>query len=108
MLHLGMRVFASILTVFVLLLLAAPIIAHSKEIKKEKYCCKSKKTEEKRDNCCDKGCNPFLSCCGGMGFTFQKTEIVLQENFHSEKTFNFHYQAINSTYNNKLWLPPKV
>ncbi len=103
-----MRLLASILTVFVLLLSAAPVMAHSKEIKKEKHCCKSKKTEEKKDNCCDKGCNPFLSCCGGMGFTFQKTDIVLQENYTAEKSSNYHYHATHSNYTNELWIPPKV
>lgn len=103
-----MRIFAAILTVFVLLLSVAPVMAHSKEIKKEKHCCKNKKTEEKKDHCCDKGCNPFLTCCGGMGFTLQKNEIVFQEIFQSDKTSNFHYQATHSTYNNELWIPPKV
>jgi len=103
-----MRFFASILTTLVLLLTAMPNVAHAKEIKKEKHCCKSKNTEGKKDNCCDQGCNPFLSCCGGMGFTFQKIEIILQENYLAKKSSNYYYQATHSTYSNELWLPPKV
>ena len=103
-----MRFFASIVTLFVLLLTAMPAIAHAEEIKKEKHCCKSKKTEEKKDNCCDKGCNPFLSCCGGMGFVLQKIEIALKKMYPSKESANYHYQTIDSTYSNDLWLPPKV
>ena len=65
-------------------------------------------TEEKKDNCCDKGCNPFLSCCGGMGFVLQKIEIALKKMYPSKESANYHYQTIHSTYSNDLWLPPKV
>jgi hypothetical protein len=103
-----MRFFASILTVLVLLLTASPIVAHAKEIKKEKHCCKSKKTEEKKDNCCDKGCNPFLSCCGGMGFILAKSDFSLQEISHLKDDNNYAYLAIHSSYFNGMWQPPKI
>lgn len=103
-----MRFFASILTIFVLLLSATPLSAHKEEIKSEKHCCEKKKSEKKKDHCCNKGCNPFLSCCGGMGFILQKNELQTAPELSVKKETNFRYIAIHSNYINDLWQPPKI
>ncbi len=91
-----------------MLLSAAPVAAHGAEIKNEKHCCKKKKAEETKNHCCEKGCNPFLSCCGGMGFILQKNELQFTSRGYLEKELNFRYLASKSNYVNDLWQPPKI
>jgi hypothetical protein len=103
-----MRLFASILTVLVLLLTAAPNLAHAKEIKKEHSCCKTKKTAKKDHDCCSQNCNPFLSCCGGMGFILSKSDVQLQTLKLAKENNEYRYVAMHSNFFNDMWQPPKI
>lgn len=88
----------------------SPVHAHhSNKIKTEKCC--QKKTSKKDSNhkdCCDKGCNPFLSCCSLMGFTIEIFEPTYLIKSIDKSPLNFTYNEMLSAFEGKAWQPPKI
>lgn len=95
--------------VLILLLNAAPSHAHAPTEKKEQSCCKAKKTDtNKKKDCCENNCNPFVRCCSFMGFSVEKSELPLFTKVEKKTANNFHYTSMLSSYESELWQPPKV
>ena len=88
-----------------------PIVYSSGDNNKKEYSCciTGLETENSSENdCCENGCNPFINCCGMMGF-IPGNPIL----FSVSKTTIF--QLISDTYRDPIsdciidiWQPPKV
>lgn len=68
------------------------------------------KTDENHQNSCeDNGCNPFINCCGSMGFVGEKRQ---EFSFDQKKQFhelNFGYNSMHGTILlHEILDPPKV
>jgi hypothetical protein len=61
-----------------------------------------------KDDCCNKGCNPFVNCCGMMGFMltpFQEIAPTTLTTVHAESD---DYLDPQSQCAIDIWQPPKV
>ncbi len=107
-----MKFVATILSLFIIILLVAPVSALKSisSTKEPHTCCKSKKQpkQEEKGHCGSKSCNPFVSCCSMMGFIPVTYHLQLkQADQLSENTFN--YYSINLIgFSNENWHPPKI
>jgi hypothetical protein len=106
-----MKGFAFILSLLVLSIVTIPIVNTSGENnEKEHACCVLDHESENpsEDDCCENGCNPFINCCGMMGFIpGNPMQFTV-----SKTTF---FQLISDTYRDPIsdciidiWQPPRV
>ena len=79
-------------------------------------CCELKKDSPVSDespsnssnNCCEDGCNPFVNCCGMMGFIISDVVQLHQRTLQwSFQKIDF-YQNPISDFNIDIWHPPQV
>ncbi|MCX6180671.1 MAG: hypothetical protein NT150_01910 [Bacteroidetes bacterium] len=107
-----MKIFAAILSLFVLFLSAVPVKAHEEESTKKHSCCKVQKevpnNKHTSKGCCDKGCNPFLSCCSMMGFIPQESNLTFKKELISKEKFELYSENAISRFKGEAWHPPKV
>lgn len=64
--------------------------------------------EKEDDGCCEKGCNPFLNCCGMMGFVPIYPASFSLPNTPEIFTITDFYLSPASTFSGDIWQPPRV
>ena len=111
-----MKSISYFLVIYILFLSVAPslgITMVSVGMKHGKHsCCQMTKKrhdcpKEKKDkDCCNDGCNPFMSCCNGCALASESIKL----SFHSttaEQKMDLQKQNLSSVYLADAWHPPK-
>jgi hypothetical protein len=89
--------------------MAVPMI-NSTVLENEHSCCVSDHDDgtSSKDNCCENGCNPFINCCGMMGF-------ILEEKLQFKTLLTANIDVVSDTYMDPksnfeldIWEPPKI
>ena len=60
------------------------------------------------DNCNDKNCNPFQSCCCSMGFIVKSEVYIAGFIFEPQQILNLFRENPISHYHSSVWQPPKI
>lgn len=95
-----------------------PIVGKENETDAKHSCCKaisksssdipfSSDNQDKKD-CCNNGCNPFMNCCGMMGFVVVDPIQIGSIQLNSKKENIDTYQSIQSNHEQVIWQPPRV
>jgi len=86
------------------------IISYENSRGNEMSCCVDDlgSDEIPKDDCCENGCNPFVNCCGIMGFMISDP-LTLKEGKikHFNELFDL-YSGETARYIPIYWQPPKV
>ena len=65
--------------------------------------------EDQDDNCCGNGwCNPFLTCCAGMGIALNFTTLEILVFESSVEKIGGYESAVQSQFAPDFWQPPKI
>lgn len=106
----------ALLFAFAVVILNALLDSKSSGIEKVN-CCQQKHqevdteppiTSDSDSDCCGNGCNPFVKCCGFMGFVIVQSLSFELLALRSEKEITANYPSIRSQYQGSIWEPPKV
>ncbi len=106
-----MKSIALILTFLVLSMVTIPAISSFNDNDEEKHaCCVADQDSENssKDDCCEKGCNPFINCCGMMGFIPSNPLFFQDSKATSFEKVSDHYLDPKSDCSLEIWQPPKV
>lgn len=114
-----MKLKAAILLLLFAFTIFNPVIGNVNGEEAKHECCKASQqvnseTPSKNQNnqdsndCCNNGCNPFVNCCGMMGFVVVDQFQLEEFQSFSEKEFIDTYQSIYSNHEQVIWQPPKV
>ncbi len=114
-----MKFVASILFVYIMVLVALPAYQAFAETKADETCCShcspdSTKNQDGKDNQPTKSqdnpysCNPFEVCTACIGFTVQLFPSVTSTTIDSSETVVFHYSELISEYISSIFQPPKI
>jgi len=110
-----MKIFSLLLSLMVFSMVFLPdgsMESHSDQA--QSSCCSvasnqpSDNTSNDDDGCCEKGCNPFLNCCGMMGFVpVNRTDFSVEKSIKTRTTTDY-YISPESFFFGDIWQPPKV
>ena len=83
------------------------------KVEVKQHCEASSTTDQKENddredsNCCNNGCNPFVNCCGFMGFVIVQPYSFEVGAVESVRLKMDVLQAETSAYQGSVWEPPK-
>lgn len=105
------KTIAAILSLLVFSMVVLPAFAMKNNPEKPiSSCCTSDQQENDSgsDDCCDKGCNPFVNCCGMMGFLPKSAIKLVPVLAPMQGTVLDTYLEPASNYTVNIWHPPQV
>jgi hypothetical protein len=104
------KVAAFILAFILLFFTIQPLFGTPKEVSKMQCCRKGhcSKKGEKKDNCENKGCNPFMACAYGNYFIAVKPFISTIPSIIIKEKRVLIKDNYSSTYLSDCWHPPEL